>query len=126
LSTPIFTSSGDVDKALVLLSSESSRSWTAAAQNYLADIAQSLGRIFELKARNQIFEAKFSELNNALGNLQTENEHLLGQLADLTSNKKDSTQQLHQLQSKLDQARREIAALKEKTSVDREKEGSPK
>lgn len=123
LSAPIITSSGDADKALVLLSSASNRRWTAADQNYLADIAQSLGKIFEYKALSQVYESKYSELNDALGNLRSENEHLIDQQANLSSRERDLRKQLSQLQTKLALANQEIARLKDHTSVDQVKEG---
>jgi hypothetical protein len=126
LSEPIFNPSGESDKALVLLSLDSNRSWTAADRNYLTEIAESLGSIFENKSQSQIFKGKFSELNNSLGNLRTENEHLRNQLANLTSHDQNTTKKLLRVQSDLDLAIQEINMLKRKSSADQAKEGSPK
>jgi hypothetical protein len=116
LSAPILTPTGEMDKALVLLTPDSQRSWSAEDQNFLADIARSLTEIFEIKKDYLNFQEKIAQSNNALSNLQVEKERLA----------RDSAEQVEQLQSELQAAQDEITSLRAAQLEMESKEGSPK
>ena len=116
LSAPILTPTGEMDKALVLLSPDSQPSWSAEDQNFLADIARSLTEVFENKKEYLNFQEKIVQSNNALSNLQVENDRL----------SRDSAEQVEQLQSELHAAQDEITSLRAAQLKTESKEGSPK
>jgi uncharacterized membrane protein len=126
LSAPIFTPTGEMDKALVLLSPNSQRSWSAEDQNYLADITRSLTKIFENKKEYLNFQEKLALSSKALGNLQAENERLAMELEEVSSSGISSAEQVEQLQSNLRHAQDEIDSLRAARSEVESKEGSPK
>jgi hypothetical protein len=112
LSAPILSRSGRIDKALVLLSAESERSWSAADQNYLADIADSLTEIFEYKNLFLTQSEKLAQSNANLQNILSENEHLNEEINEIRSLNKTIEDQIQKLQSDLDQALNELATMK--------------
>jgi hypothetical protein len=116
LSAPILTPTGEMDKALVLLTPDSQRSWSAEDQNFLADIARSLTEVFENKKEYLNFQEKIAQSNNALSNLQVEKERLA----------RDSAEQVEQLQSELQAAQDEITSLRAAQLEMESKEGSTK
>ncbi|MES0361116.1 MAG: GAF domain-containing protein [Anaerolineales bacterium] len=116
LSAPILTPTGEMDKALVLLTPDSQRSWSAEDQNFLADIARSLTEIFEIKKDILNFQEKIAQSNNALSNLQVEKDRLA----------RDSAEQVEQLQTELQAAQDEITSLRAAQLKTESKEGAPK
>ena len=112
LSVPIFTRSGELDRALVLLTPESGRSWTAADQNYLADIAASLTDIFEYKNEYLAQADLLAQSNKTLGNIQSENDRLNDEVIELTVQTSVSAEKIEQLQAKLRSALNELEAIK--------------
>ncbi len=123
LSAPILTRSGKIDKALVLLSADSERSWSAADQNYLADIATSLTEIFEYKNAFLTQSEKLSQSNSNLQNILNENEHLNEEVNEIRSINLAIEEQIQKLQSDLDNALSELAAIKASDSQARSKTG---
>jgi hypothetical protein len=123
LSAPILTRSGKIDKALVLLSANSERSWSAADQNYLADIATSLTEIFEYKNAFLTQSEKLSQSNSNLQNILNENEHLNEEVNEIRSINLAIEEQIQKLQSDLDNALSELAAIKASDSQARSKTG---
>jgi hypothetical protein len=119
LSTPILTASGEFDRSLVLLTPESDRSWTAADQNYLADIAASLSNMLNYKNEYQANADQLAHSNKTLGNIQDENDRLNDELIELTSRYNSSEGKIEQLQIELRRVMDEID-LKE-TSQPQEK-----
>lgn len=111
LSAPILTKNGELDKALVLLTPYSERSWTEKDQNYLADIAASLTDIFEYKNKYLIQENQLAQSNITLQNIQEENDRLDNEIIDLTSRYNDSVEKKKQLQAELDKALKEIDSM---------------
>ena len=108
LSAPILTKNGDIDKAVVLFSLDSNRSWTASDQNYLADIAASLMDIFDhknelLAQADQLIRAK-----TALQNIQAENDHLNNEIIAITSRYNASIEKNAQLQDELGKVLKEL------------------
>jgi hypothetical protein len=101
LSAPIFTASGEFDKSLLLLTPESDRSWTAADQNYLADIAGSLTSILNYKNEYQSNADQLAQSNKTLRNIQDENDRLNDELIELTSGYNSSEVKIEQLQIEL-------------------------
>ena len=126
LSAPILTPTGEIDKALVLLSPDSQRAWTAEDQNYLADIARSLTEVFENKKEYQNFQEKIAQSNTALRKLQIENERLAMELDQATSSEISSAEQVEQLRSDLRRAQDEIDSLRAAQLRAGSKEGSSK
>jgi hypothetical protein len=112
LSAPIFTKNGDLDKALVLLSPYSERSWTENDQNYLADIASYLTEIFEFKKKFLTQGNKLAQSNITLQNIQAENDRLDNEIIDLTSRYNDSVEKKNQLRAELDKALKEIDSMR--------------
>jgi hypothetical protein len=112
LSAPIFTRSGELDKALVLLTPDSGRSWTAADQNFLADIAASLTDIFEYKNEYLAHADQLAQSNKTLGNIQAENDRLNDEIIELTARTNASAEKIEQLQAKLQSALYELEARK--------------
>ena len=123
LSAPILTRSGKIDKALVLLSADSERSWSAADQNYLADIATSLTEIFEYKNAFLTQSEKLSQSNSNLQNILNENVHLNEEVNEIRSINLAIEEQIQKLQSDLDNALSELAAIKASDSQGRGKTG---
>jgi len=107
LSAPIFTASGEFDKSLLLLTPESDRSWTAADQNYLADIAGSLTSILNFKNEYQTNADQLAQANKTLQNIQDENDRLNDELIELTSGYNSSEGKIEQLQIELRKVRDE-------------------
>jgi hypothetical protein len=126
LSAPILTPTGEMDKALVLLSPDSQRSWSAEDQNFLADIARSLTQVFENKKEYLNFQEKIAQSNNALNNLQVEKDRLARELEKVSSSELSSAEQVEQLQSELRDAQNEITSLRAAQFETESKEGSPK
>ncbi len=124
LSAPILTTTGEMDKALVLLSPNSQRSWSAEDQNILADIARSLTEVFENKKEYSNFQEKIAQSNNALSNLQVENDRLVRELEKVSSSDLSSTNQVEQLQSELRDAQDKITSLRAAQLPAENKEGS--
>jgi len=112
LSAPILTRSGEIDKALVLLSADSDRSWSAADQNYLADIATSLTEIFDYKNEYLTQSEKLTQSNSNLKNILYENEHLNQEINEIRSINMTIEEQIKKLQSDLEKALNELAAIK--------------
>ncbi len=112
LSAPILTRSGEIDKALVLLSADSDRSWSAADQNYLADIAASLTEIFDYKNEYLTQSEKLTQSNSNLKNILYENEHLNEEINEIRSINVTIEEQIIKLQSDLEKALNELAAIK--------------
>jgi hypothetical protein len=112
LSAPVLTRSGRIDKALVLLSADSEHTWSAADQNYLADIAASLTEIFEYKNEFLTQSEKLSQSNTNLQNILNENEHLTEEINEIRSINLAIEEQIQKLQSDLDIALNELAAMK--------------
>ena len=112
LSAPILTRSGEIDKALVLLSADSNRSWSAADQNYLADIATSLTEIFDYKNEYLTQSEKLTQSNSNLKNILYENEHLNQEINEIRSINMTIEEQIKKLQSDLEKALNELAAIK--------------
>jgi len=112
LSAPILTRSGEIDKALVLLSADSDRSWSAADQNYLADIATSLTEIFDYKNEYLTQSEKLTQSNSNLKNILYENEHLNQEINEIRSINMTIEEQIKKLQSDLEKALNELAATK--------------
>jgi hypothetical protein len=112
LSAPVLTRSGRMDKALVLLSADSEHTWSAADQNYLADIAASLTEIFEYKNEFLTQSEKLSQSNTNLQNILNENEHLTEEINEIRSINLAIEEQIQKLQSDLDIALNELAAMK--------------
>jgi hypothetical protein len=110
------TPTGEMDKALVLLTPDSQRSWSAEDQNFLADIARSLTEVFENKKEYLNFQEKIAQSNNALSNLQVEKDRLA----------RDSAEQVEQLQTELQAAQDEITSLRAVQLKTESKEGAPK
>ena len=112
LSTPIFTRSGELDRALVLLTPDSGRSWTAADQNFLADIAASLTDIFEYKNEYLAQADLLAQSNKTLANIQSENDRLNDEVIQLTARTNASAEKIEQLQAKLQSALNKLEAIK--------------
>ncbi|MCK4726216.1 MAG: hypothetical protein KAT29_10445, partial [Anaerolineales bacterium] len=112
LSAPILTRSGEIDKALVLLSADSDRSWSAADQNYLADIATSLTEIFDYKNEYLTQSEKLTQSNSNLKNILYENEHLNQEINEIRSINMTVEEQIQKLQSDLENALNELAVIK--------------
>jgi hypothetical protein len=112
LSAPILTRSGKIDKALVLLSAYPEHSWSAADQNYLADIASSLTEIFEYKKEFLTQSEKLAQSNTNLQNILNENEHLNEEINEIRAVNMAIEEQIQKLQSDLDVALNELAAMK--------------
>jgi hypothetical protein len=112
LSAPVLTRSGRIDKALVLLSADSEHTWSAADQNYLADIAASLTEIFEYKNEFLTQSEKLSQSNTNLQNILNENEHLTEEINEIRSINLAIEEQIQKLQSDLDNAINELAVMK--------------
>jgi hypothetical protein len=113
LSAPILTRTKKIDKALVLLSADSEHSWSAADQNYLADIAASLTEIFEYKNEFMTQSEKLAQSNTNLQNILNENEHLNEEINEIRTINMTIEEQLKKLQSDLDNALNELAAMKD-------------
>jgi hypothetical protein len=126
LSAPILTPTGELDKALVLLSPNSQHSWSAEDQNFLADIARSLTEVFENKKEYINFQEKIAQSNKTLSNLQVENDRLARELEEVSSSDLSSTEQVEQLQSELRNAQDEITSLRAAQLPAENKEGSAK
>jgi len=126
LSAPILTPTGEMDKALVLLSPDSQRAWTAEDQNYLADIARSLTEVFENKKEYLKFQEKIAQSNTALRKLQIENDRIAMELDQASSSEISSAEQVEQLRSDLRRARDEIDSLRAGQIQAQNKEGSSK
>jgi AAA15 family ATPase/GTPase len=112
LAAPILTRSGEIDKALVLLSADSEGSWSAADQNYLADIAASLTEIFDYKNEYLTQSEKLTQSNSNLKNILYENEHLNQEINEIRSINMTIEEQIKKLQSDLEKALNELAAIK--------------
>lgn len=108
LSAPILTNNGDLDKALVLLSPDSERSWTAADQNYLADIAGSLTEIFAHKNAHLAQADQLTRSNTTLQNIKSENDRLNQEITAITSRYNTSAEVNKQLRAQLNKALQEI------------------
>ncbi|HUV27373.1 MAG TPA: hypothetical protein VMW34_08400, partial [Anaerolineales bacterium] len=119
LSAPIPTRSGDIDRALVLLSADSEHSWSATDQNYLADIAASLMEIFEYKNQYLTQSEKLTQSNTNLQNILNENEHLNQEINEIRSINMAIEQQIQQLQSDLQNALNELAVIKASDSQEK-------
>ena len=119
LSAPIPTRSGDIDRALVLLSADSEHSWSATDQNYLADIAASLMEIFEYKNQYLTQSEKLAQSNTNLQNILNENEHLNQEINEIRSINMAIEQQIQQLQSDLQNALNELAVIKASDSQEK-------
>lgn len=122
LAAPIFTPDGELDKAIVLISSQDKRSWTAPDQNYLADITRSLSEVFHHTQEHQTFEQELTQAEEAVRNLQVENESLRQNLVQISRREKSSTEQAKKLQSELSLALEETASLKSAQKESRLKE----
>jgi hypothetical protein len=120
LSAPILTRSGKVDKTLVLLSSDAEHSWSAADQNYLADIASSLTEIFAYKNEFLTQSEKLAQSNTNLQNILNENEHLNEEINEIRSINTEIEEQLQKLRSDLDKALNELAAMKASNGQERD------
>jgi hypothetical protein len=112
LSAPILTRSGEMDKALVLVSPGMEQSWSAADQNYLADIAASLTDIYEFKSEYTAQSEKLARSNANLQNIMEENKQLNQEMDGLRSVNLTGREQIQQLQSDLENALNEITAMK--------------
>ena len=112
LAAPILTREGNVDKSLVLISTSSEHTWTAADQNYLADIAASLTDIFEYKREYLTQSEKLVQSNVNLQNILNENEHLNEEISEIRTINNTIEQQIEKLQADLDNALRELGEMK--------------
>lgn len=112
LSAPILTRSGEIDKALVLLSGDLDSSWSAEDQNFLADIAASLTEIFEYKHEYLAQSEKLAQSSTHLKNIQRENEHLNQEINEIRAINLANERQLKEVQSVLDKALNELAKMK--------------
>jgi hypothetical protein len=101
LSAPIVMPNGEFDRSLLLLTPDSDRSWKAADQNYLADIANSLAGIIEYKNNSQLQAEQLTQTSKTLGNIQDENDRLNDELLALGSRYNSSEQKIEQLQVEL-------------------------
>ncbi len=108
LSAPIFTPSGELEQALVLLSLDSERTWTAADQNYLADIAKALADIFDYKNKLLAQTDILAQSKRTLQNLQAENDRLNDDIIEITSRYNASLEKTGQLQAELRKALLEL------------------
>ena len=103
----ILTRSGKIDKALVLLSAGPEHSWSAADQNYLADIAASLTEIFEYKNEFLTQSEKLAQSNTNLQNILNENAHLNEEINEIRTINMAIEEQIQKLQSDLDNTLKE-------------------
>lgn len=102
LATPILAKSGDSDRALVLLSPYSERAWTAADQNYLADVADSLTEIFDYQKKRLSLNTQLAQSNKTIESIQAENIQLNAEIADLNTSYRKSIQKIQQLTHQLE------------------------
>lgn len=108
LSAPILMPGGESDKSLLLLTPESKRSWTAADQNYLADIAGSLAGILDYKNSSQSKVEQLAQTSKTLQNIQDENDRLNDELIDMSSRYNSSVEKVEQLQIELRKLRADL------------------
>jgi hypothetical protein len=101
LSAPMLMPNGESDRSLLLLTPESDRSWTAADQNHLADIAGSLAGIIDLKNLSQSNAEQLAQTSSTLQNIQDENDRLNDELIEMSSRYNSSEQKVEQLQIEL-------------------------
>lgn len=112
LEAPILTRDGKIEKSLVLVSANAEQSWTAADQNYLADIAASLTEIFEYKKEYLSQSEKLTQSNANLQNILNENAHLNDEINEIRAINNTIEQQIEKLQGDLDNALRELGEMK--------------
>ncbi|MGW8226567.1 MAG: hypothetical protein ACWGOY_12575 [Anaerolineales bacterium] len=120
LSAPILTRSGEMDKALVLVSQGVEGSWSAADQNYLADIASSLTGIYEFKNEYTTQSEKLARSNANLQNIMEENKQLNQEMDEIRSANLADKEQIQQLQSDLENALDELNTMKATRSQGKE------
>lgn len=113
LAAPILNPDGKIDKSLVLIAATAEHSWTAADQNYLADIAASLTEIFEYKREYLTQSEKLAQSNVNLQNILNENEHLNEEINEIRTINSTIEQQIEKLQGDLDNALRELGEMKD-------------
>jgi hypothetical protein len=109
LSAPIFTAGGDLNKVLVLLSPVSKRTWTADDQNYLADIANSLTDVFQIKKETLLQQVQFTQSKMELHELRSDKDIFSRELEQTSHILESSSEQIQRLQTQLYLASQEIA-----------------
>jgi hypothetical protein len=112
LAAPIRSSEVISGTALVMLSLQVDQAWSAADQNYLADIATSFAEVFRVAHESKIKEDKFNQAGRALKNLQAENERLAQALRDLPAADRSISGEVERLQGELRTTMKEVALLR--------------
>jgi hypothetical protein len=122
LSAPIFNRNGDLDQALVLFSLDSKRAWTAANQNYLADITQSLTVIYNYRHQYLAQADLLAQSNKTLQNIQDENDRLNDDIIEITAKYNASVDKINQLETELRKALQELDLI---TTTQTQEKGLP-
>jgi hypothetical protein len=123
LSAPILTRSGEMDRALVLVAAEAGESWSAADQNYLADIAASLTDIYDFKSGYMTQSEKLARSNENIQKIVEENKQLNQEMDEIRSANLADKEQIQQLQSDLENALNELTAMKASRPQEKEESG---
>jgi GAF domain-containing protein len=110
LSGPIASQGDTPAMALLLLSPYTRRVWSAADQNYLADIARALVEVLRRSQSRLALEESLDQSSRALRSLQSENERLSLTVDDLSA-QKALFPEIQELQEQLRLALEEIATL---------------
>jgi GAF domain-containing protein len=110
LAAPIASPGDTPAMALLLLSPYTRRVWSAADQNYLADIARALVEVLRRSQSRLALEDSLDQASRALQSLQSENERLSVAVDDLSA-QKALFPEIQELQEQLRLALEEIATL---------------
>jgi GAF domain-containing protein len=110
LAAPIASQGDTSAMALLLLSPYTRRVWSAADQNYLADIARALVEVLRHSQGRRALEDSLDQTSRALQSLQSENERLSLAVDDLSA-QKALFPEIQELQEQLRLALEEIATL---------------
>jgi hypothetical protein len=119
LCAPIYSRSGEVDRALILFSAGSDQTWSAADQGFLADITASLAEIFDYKQQCLAQSGRLAESNTRLQHIIEENEQLTQESQESQAARLAADARVQALQTELEQALQELAAVKASRAHDK-------
>jgi hypothetical protein len=109
LAAPVTSPAGGLLVALVVVSGRDKRSWSAAEQNYLAEIAQALPGMLQRSQERIVLGDDLDQANRSIQRLQAENKRLILALQDAMVKEKSALQEADDLRAQLRTAQHSTA-----------------
>jgi hypothetical protein len=101
LAAPVNSPLGGLLLAIVVISGPKKRSWTAAEQNFLAEISQALPGLLQRAQERIILGDELNNANRSVQRLQAENKRLLLALQESLTKEKITAQEAEDLRAQL-------------------------